>query len=59
MNRASEVAAYRSAFEEVARFGRVLSESEREEATNLERLLQLEYSGGYAVLYALGEEDQT
>ena len=57
MNSASEIAAYKRAVEELARFGRVLAESEREEARELEELLQLEYSGGDAVLYALGEED--
>ena len=40
-----------------ARFDRVLVESEREEARELEELLQLEYSASDAVLYALGEEE--
>lgn len=36
----------------------MLRESEREEATDLEKLLRLEYGGDDAVLCALGEEDQ-
>ncbi len=57
MNSASEIAAYKRAIQELARFDRVLVESEREEARELEELLQLEYSASDAVLYALGEEE--
>lgn len=59
MNSDSEIAAYGLVVEELERFGRVLDGSEREEAADLEELLQLEYSDNDAVLYALGEEDQT
>lgn len=58
MNSDSEIAAYRQGFEEVERFGRVLRESEREEAADLEELLGLEYVGHDPALYALGEEDR-
>lgn len=58
MNSESEIAAYERGFEEIERFGRVLRASEREEAVDLEELLQLEYGGDDAVLYALGEEDR-
>lgn len=58
MNSDSEIAAYRRGFEEIERFGRVLRAGEHEEAANLEELLQLEYGGDDAVLYALGEEDR-
>ncbi|MGH3148912.1 MAG: hypothetical protein ACRDTR_24290 [Rubrobacter sp.] len=57
MNSTSEIAAYKRAIQELARFDRVLAESEREEARELEELLQLEYNASDAVLYALGEED--
>ncbi len=57
MNNESEIAAYRRAFEEHARFGRVLGESEREEIVYLEELLRLEYREVDVVLYALGEAD--
>ena len=58
MNSDSEIAAYRNAFEEAERFGRVLIESEREEAAGPEELLRLEYGDDSAVLYALGEADR-
>ncbi len=58
MNADPEIAAYKQAFEEVERFGRVLAASEREQATDLEELLQLEYGGEDDVLHALGEEDE-
>jgi hypothetical protein len=58
VNGDSEIAAYRRAFEELERFGGVLAEIEREEAADLEELLELEYGGDDAVLYALGEEDR-
>ncbi len=57
MNSESEIAAYRLALDEVARFGRVLGEGEREEIAYLEKLLRLEYRGDDPALHALGEED--
>ena len=57
MNSDSEITAHRLALDEVARFGRVLGQSEREEVAYLERLLQLEYRGDDLMLYALGETD--
>lgn len=58
MNSNSEIAAYKRGFEELGRFGRVLRESEREEAAGLEGLLDLEYVGHDPALHALGEEDR-
>lgn len=58
MNSDSEIAAYKRAFEEAERFGRVLRESEREETAGLEELLDLEYVGHDPALCALGEEDR-
>lgn len=55
MNTDSEIAAYRAAFEEIERFGRVLGRAEREEVAYLEGLLELEYDGTETALRALGE----
>lgn len=55
MNSDTEIAAFRRALDEVARFGRVLREGEREEILYLEELLRLEYRGDDPVLHELGE----
>ena len=55
MNSDREMAAQQRALEEVERFGRMLREIEREEATDLEDLLQLEYGGDDAAMVAEDE----
>lgn len=57
MNSESEVAVYRRALEEVARFGRVLNAGEREDIAYLEALWRIECRGDDPVLHASGEGD--